>query len=129
MSAWMCSNAHISLIVDAAVALAGVNETKEELFSILHLENERSLAYRYGSNISDDHSGYARLEFEPRLEDIFIQVRCYDYQSCEHPEWPNSKAWAICRAIETKIQLIWNLDFDGAYDRSSGADPKPVWGI
>ena len=30
---------------------------------------------------------------------VFALLDCYDYQSCEHPEWRASEAYAFCRSL------------------------------
>ena len=115
MSAFLMSEASIKYLVDAAVAnyvIKAVDASKT--FGLLLRENYRSLAYRYPD---DGLTGYqidkrvkaARERFEkdeipaPPYKRSPAQVvktsRCYQYQSCEHPKWWNSKAKAITDAI------------------------------
>ena len=37
--------------------------------------------------------------FEPTPAQIIKAVRCYQYQSCEHPEWETSSAHAFCNEL------------------------------
>jgi len=45
---------------------------------------------------------------------IAVQIKCYEYQSCEHEEWDASEAHAICRAM--KEQLLECLPGYGSVD-------------
>ncbi len=31
--------------------------------------------------------------------EVFALIDCYDYQSCEHPEWTSSEAYSFCRSL------------------------------
>ena len=111
----MCSDVHLSIVVDAAMITRGewkegtpaweLNQIVESqgyrldtiaayFFELLHLENERSLAYRYGDEISETHVGYEPAGERPWNE-VMKEIRSCDYQSCEHPEWHDSLAFSI----------------------------------
>lgn len=110
MSAWIVSRDHLDLLITAAVAW-GLTTTDEadDIGRTLWRENLASVAYRY----PDDRDGTrpAPEDFRDRHVDTY-QYRPYPgrvdpevvaaaaaslgYQSCEHPEWPDSIA---CRWV------------------------------
>lgn len=62
------------------------------LGQLLWDENQRSVNYRH--NERDLAPRYEPALIEARLDHrkLYGVVRCYDYQSCEHPGWENSLA-------------------------------------
>ena len=38
------------------------------------------------------------MEFDPLQ--VIMSIHCLEYQSCEHPEWPDSEAYAFLKALE-----------------------------
>ena len=131
MSAWMCSDVHISILVDA-IHLFGINEegkTKEDTFAVCHLENQLSLASRYGDEVSETHTGYTQATPEVRPEDVYFLTRSYMCQSCEHTEWEHSKAHELAERLELKHLEIWGVDLDQAYDRATSVNPHALWSV
>jgi hypothetical protein len=130
MSAWMCNDDHLSVLTDALHLFNIVpdGQTKEQTFAALHLENERSLAYRYGDPISDTHEGYRRPP-EVRPEDIYTLSFSYKYQSCEHPGWYVSDVYAWIKTLQAKHEELWNVDADEAWDRCHSIKPEGMWSM
>jgi len=127
MSAWLCSQDHINLIVNAS------DDPNEETFKLLLEENLKSLRYRYPgrdflqewedaaksyqferiapidliqrvyAEQRDLAKGYPAVTQGVTLERVRAQMRqscaSLDYQSCEHPEWETSKAHAIVHGV------------------------------
>lgn len=127
MSAWLCSQDHINLIVNASPT------PDETTFKMLLEENLRSLRARYGEKEIDENEGksaadyafekvnpaelirrvyaekqdsakyYAAVTHEVTPDRIAAQIRkacdSYSYQSCEHDEWDTSAACALVKAI------------------------------
>lgn len=110
MSAFVCSPEHIGLL---AAALARNNlcaEDASEMAERLMRDNISSVAYRYPDDIGNgDRPGYSipddGLIFAAGLygahfaenwpvwvtaNDLWNMVHCFEYQSCEHPGWPDS---------------------------------------
>lgn len=44
---------------------------------------------------------------------ILKAIACYEYQSCEHPEWETSKAKAFCETLR-KIIISWLPGYEEA---------------
>jgi hypothetical protein len=97
MSAFMCSDRHISTLVNAAttysIPLPDNCGTPKALFHLLSRENVLSLIARYGESKEFREVGH-RLASTPTLSPIAVikLARAYDYQSCEHDGWKNSVA-------------------------------------
>lgn len=94
-------------------------------------ENYRSVNYRY-----DEHDEPHRYHYpdaggcgvlvivgedeQYRLGEVYGALRCYRYQSCEHPEWPESDVcrWlnalegAICRTALERLgeEIPWGIE-------------------
>ena len=138
MSAWIVSENHIRLLVEALYKYEVVNgqETPEALGQRLWDENHASVNYRYDEQAACPrytHASTATASWEfpekgagsirtivrnPAL--VYKQVRCYEYQSCEHEQWESSVAAAYMRAL--KAALIAQL----GTDRMNNNQP---WGI
>ncbi len=108
----------------------------DEVGVMLWAENYRSVDKRYpGADDKGDlpgpegFTGATTLTYQhtmiPGVIDPVVVLKaigCYEYQSCEHDEWPTSPAFAYCRALEKHaIQLLpgydaapWGFD-DPAY--------------
>ena len=101
-------------------------------------ENIKSVSYRYSDSPVTDLPGkidadylipfkFKYLEHIPSpLETIKI-TECYEYQSCEHPDWETSEARAFCQAlIDIKITALPGYDKapsewdDARYDKTEG---------
>jgi hypothetical protein len=39
----------------------------------------------------------------PTVVEAFKLLDCYEYQSCEHEEWPNSRACEVCRKLRAAL--------------------------
>lgn len=111
MSAFICSDNHISVLVKWAakhnVKFMRENPTssnpveghEHEVFHILLAENYKSVNYRYDEK-DEPEDTYDRMA--PLMRSIEIAKLCHSlgYQSCEHPEWDDSRAKALLHCIE-----------------------------
>jgi hypothetical protein len=102
MSAFMCSDAHISVLVNAAVEHGiglPVNAFDPDAqFRMLVIENERSLKARYGERAFGMIGvGVHRFTPGPSLPAVHVLklAQSYEYQACEHDGWETSiaKKW------------------------------------
>jgi hypothetical protein len=114
MSAWTVGQDHIDLMVTAAMRLAGWNEkyinvpkTADTLGQELWQENFDSVNFRYSEQepVPEYHwTPVAEIqegELTPaHLVQLISAADCYDYQSCEHPAWSDSKAYWVTQAIK-----------------------------
>lgn len=112
MSAFICSDKHISALVnwaarnkcdywpEGAVRRSNVECHEKEVFKMLLAENYASVNYRY--NEEDEPEG----TYDPKAlvtdpVHIIKMCHCLDYQSCEHPGWADSRAKALLDQIES----------------------------
>ena len=98
MSAFMCSDAHISALVCGAVKY-GIDLPREwavpaELFAVLVCENSASLLARYGRDAKEMTGGPHRFISGPALPALHVikLAQSYEYQVCEHDGWEKSPA-------------------------------------
>jgi len=95
MSAFMCSDAHISALVNGATQY-GIDLPRgySQTFNMLVVENRKSLDSRYGNGKREEGQGPHRYTPGPALPVIHVikLAQSYDYQSCEHDGWETSEA-------------------------------------
>lgn len=118
MSAWRVSQKHIDCLVSGAVKLGLIYpKDADETGRMLWLENYRSVDFRY--NQTKPLPFYTWTMFI--VDDSFLskQIHCYEYQSCEHPEWEESDAAALCMAMS---EIIGNHRHTPSYEASP-------WGV
>jgi hypothetical protein len=125
MSAFILGKDHIDYLVTAAIDLGTgrgeglywsqdgrqatrVDITNADAFgAMLIRENVASIRYRYPNWTDlpdpDDYHwerfrlvGYAFKSSVEHLSQVFMAISCYEYQTCEHPEWEESYAKLIC---------------------------------
>jgi hypothetical protein len=101
---------------DEARAASGVY-TPDELGAMLWTENVCSVSYRYPSDspasrpgpLSDDIDGeaisyqYVNPGYTMTPGEAFRAIDCLDYQSCEHPGWRTSEAFAFLQALRERL--------------------------
>ena len=106
MSAWLVTQTHIAAL---STALADLGHDPQAVGEVLLRENERSLRYRYDERAATwepDLSAPFRFNGPVRGPGIAWLVKaldCYDYQACEHPDYPSSQARALILEIERQI--------------------------
>jgi hypothetical protein len=77
-------------------------------------ENRRSVAHRYGDTTDGDLPGPtdemflywhqdAPPDFTPNIAQVFMSIDCYEYQTCEHPGWETSSAYAFIQALRSAL--------------------------
>jgi hypothetical protein len=101
MSAWVVSKAHIDALVNAA-AQFGVIASKGEANAagrLLWAENVRSVNYRYDEESEPPEYKIQTTEAAFRAAAVLRVLDCYEYQSCECPDWEKSQAFAWCARL------------------------------
>lgn len=132
MSAYQVSNKHIAILVRAASALlpqwhrvftwgSGPGERIETQYEreqikdekqtacMLADENAKSVAFRYGKAPASvcAPSSWPSQSWTPCPVKILMAIKCYEYQSCEHPEWETSSAKRFCdRLRDVAIEAL-----------------------
>lgn len=77
-------------------------ETAGRVGAMLLAENARSVNHRYDTDEWEEPYVYHAVPGEPDPVVVLKAIRCLEYQSCEHPEWPESEAFAFCDALRHK---------------------------
>lgn len=121
---WRELNVHAETMADddykgyMTPSMLGQMLVNENVTSVLYRYSESGRTYYYGAEhaaeMDDDtietlpgpcdryYMGPYVFE-DPREEitpgAVFALLDCYDYQSCEHPEWRASEAYAFCRSL------------------------------
>ena len=126
MSAFEVSEAHIDALVEARSWIEYTftprplrEMSDDEIGQMLRLENIRSLHYRYPAHVQPtDKARCAAYRFKRSrliaalggVDDRAVNcvklikaIHCYEYQSCEHPEWEGSAAHAYCKDILARL--------------------------
>jgi hypothetical protein len=117
MSAWLTSKAHIDLLVQALCESELIIGDPTEIGLTLWRENNRSVNYRYGeARRLPQRYTYLRPTAKVAPTGVLYAVRCYQYQSCERPEWERTKAYRWTQAL-TKALL------------EAGADESITFGV
>lgn len=85
----------------------------DEIGRMLLIENVASVAYRYPDDTCDELPGptaktppneyHYRHPGEFSAVEILKAIDCYEYQSCEHPAWRYSQAYAFCAALRDRV--------------------------
>ena len=123
MSAWIVSENHIRLLVEALYKYELVpspSMTPETLGRILWKENHKSVNYRYGERqrtprYAHDSKAIAMWEYPspgtgiirelvriPAL--VYKQASCYQYQSCERDDWETTTASKLIKALTNYLE-------------------------
>lgn len=145
MSAWIVSENHIRLLVEACYKYEVLKDdtlTPDALGQLLWRENHKSVNARYGERkrtprFQHDSQAMAawpypspgqgcirELARRPAL--LFKQAGCYHYQSCEHPTWERSAAASMITRLIEAIALSQGRTIDEMYEGMQGNEP---WGI
>jgi hypothetical protein len=86
-------------------------EELERMGAVLETENRRSVHYRYDGRMDAGAPEGAPVGFDEinqaalgRFDPVQVLKTCgyMDYQSCEHPEWKDSEAFAFLEALKDK---------------------------
>jgi hypothetical protein len=99
----------------------------DALGRMLLAENIASVAFRYPDDTFDELPGPTKKTAPAAyrytdpgtfpIVDELKAIDCYEYQSCEHPQWERSEARAFCQALRHRLVM-----------RLPGYDEAP-WGI
>jgi hypothetical protein len=165
MSAWIVWPGHVSYLVAGALVLAPdgfitfgrekllTPHTKDAVGQLLMDENVRSVQHRYNRDTFEELPGpvdktgifdYRHIESSVAFDPIVLlkQIACYEYQSCERPDWPQTDAYAFCQVVRSLAEAAlpddlrrlernrWasGLHLIPAY-RNSDAYEDASWGI
>jgi hypothetical protein len=109
VSAFLVSNAHIDVLVNAIAQYEAADTPTAAVFralgQALWTENDRGVSCLYHDN-EDDAPLYVLHTTEATLRPIAVlkALDCYTYQSCEHPDWEDGRAYAITEKLRGAIR-------------------------
>jgi len=114
MSAYIVNREHIVSLVQAARAYGVIADNPNEAAEAgrtLWQTNIASVAFRYpscanlpgpvGEDFNLTAEDFAAVPREPDAAAVLRALAGYDYQSCERPDWAQSRAFAFCEALRT----------------------------
>lgn len=98
-------------------------------------ENYNSWNYRYNESDENDDRDIATVNItEAGIRDLLVEsgsihqvykaTKCYEYQTCEHPQWETSWSHATCKEICAKLDALMSSTIDPSTEYEA-AD----WGI
>ena len=106
--------------------LAGQYDIAAALGQMLWDENMASVRHRYSDDpesMMPDDTSYGDHEGRPFGAEVdpvqtLKAIRCYEYQSCEHPGWDQSDAKAFCESLTLRAiaalpgydDAAWSID-------------------
>jgi hypothetical protein len=122
MSAFILDKDHIDYLVTAAIDLGRgglywkgrmvTTDYANDFGAMLIAENINSIRYRYPDwdDLPDPSAyayerffipGYSYKESVEHIAQVLKAISCYEYQTCEHPEWPESEAKRVCDRLRS----------------------------
>lgn len=154
MSAYLVNRYHIDMLIKAGLKqdhshplgwkgpegwASLTRQTVDRAGRMLWTENLKSIAYRYPDDESGERPGpigltdfeiaaYAWTDHQHDISAVqaLKALDCYEYQSCEHPEWDTSEAKTFCESLHSHlIGLLPGYD-EAAWELE---DPTPVTAI
>ena len=129
MSAYICSKKHIQTVASEFVKIFGgdVLEVANELYK----ENIKSVNHRYEG--SQRLSKFKTVGKTKEVKDIELYklVCCIQYQSCEHDDWKQSKAYKMLDKLEKHLLAIIEQSYGLDEDKISASKHYQVaaWSI
>lgn len=120
MSAFVCAPEHLGALAWAAGHY--LDEDASRVVQLLAKENIASVAHRYPSDGDGERPGpmlFDRHIIEaaklytnhyiarpPKLGPMSLinMCRCYEYQTCEHPDWDKTEAIALVRRLAERMR-------------------------
>lgn len=103
MSAWKLGHAHINALVQIALRHEVSGPPPDDLGQMLWRENYKSTNYRYSERCRAPNFVFNARAKQPNDLEALKIVNCYQYQTCEHPGWPQSDAYALCKTLEDQL--------------------------
>lgn len=79
------------------------NSTASQVGCMLMAANRKSVNFRYDENKMEDFYEYQRYAGTLTPVQVLKAINCFEYQSCEDPEWENSEAKAFCGALQHHV--------------------------
>lgn len=116
---------------DDATTYSGEEYSPTDLGRMVWRENLASVQYRYADESDVWMESVELYEYRApgcrvTVGDGMKALDCYEYQSCEHPEWEASEAHAFCRSLRLRLCSMVPGYSDGpwCWDDSTVADRR-----
>lgn len=132
MSCWIVTTGHVDAIVQALVTEQIIPaEEATATGKLLIAANNKSFSFnyegRYDHELNDvDSYRFRGVEAPLRPWGVYKQARCYDYQSCDAPDWEQSQAFRLVRTLREILELRLDVGPLDAVGKHWNSEP---WGI
>jgi hypothetical protein len=87
-------------------------ETAGQTGAMLLAENRRSVDHRYNEQELEEPYLFSPLRGKPDPLIVLRAISCYEYQSCEGPDWKQSEAFRFCEALKATAIREATMDVD-----------------
>lgn len=136
MSAWLCTDTHISALVQQAVVMGVVEPGLEadNLWAKMKYDNLHALAVRYGDHEPEDWTNVivnrSMVEAPLHKPTIWKNIGCWQYQCAEFDGWDQTEAHMTMRTLRELIEVdllgkvIIDLDDGDSFDDENYQDLK-----
>jgi hypothetical protein len=78
-------------------------DTADAVGLMLLAQNYASVNYRYDEHEEEPLYRFQELGCTIDPVVVFKAIDCYNYQSCESPDWEETEAYAFCQALRSKM--------------------------
>lgn len=111
MSAWLCTDLHLSALVQSAVVQGVIaNPTADNLWAMMRYDNLYALHCLYHDECPEDWTNVEvnRVTINAPLYGpaVWKHIRCWMYQCAEWPEWDQTYAHQLMRELMRKIEMV-----------------------
>lgn len=121
MSAYVVERNHIRFLIEAAKYVAHRERSgsfrwwhhdawmemtahnESAVGQMLWDENRISVGHRYAEDGEPTPYLHEDSSWTPAVPQILMSAHCYEYQSCEHPEWEASSAHAFAVVLLSRL--------------------------
>lgn len=119
MSAWIVNKPHIDALVQALIEYRLIGPSHAtEIGRDLWAENHKSVNYRYGEAEKAPEYKFEGVEAHVDPAVIARNIRCYWYQTCEHPDSPAYADNTLLAQLAAKLgepdkgrdDIPWGID-------------------
>jgi len=111
VSAWIVEDEHITVLLNAirqfwasqALVISEWELDLQRIGQMLWEENHRSVNHRYDEDTPTPRYQLRWIEGELHPVAVLKAIGCYEYQSCERPDWQASDACKLCQLLTRAI--------------------------
>ena len=105
MSAYLCDDVHLATLAVAYADLVGMPpDFAQNLADALKLANLRSVNHRYAEDTPFEGCSLAQHQARTRTPaELMAMLDCWEYQSCERPEWQGSQIQQLGQALRAQF--------------------------